>query len=170
MKGPTNITYQPMPWCRYSATQVNEIGKELERVNLKHACLKPAALVKESKPKRAKLHSYFTWDDERAADLYREDEARRIIRSVRLVKEDMPEQEQPVVRAYVNVCAHDEEKSFTGHAYVPVRKAVEDPNYKQQMLDGAKREQLLWLRRYEDIKDLAPDFFGAVVEFVGAEG
>lgn len=45
----------------------------------------PAEVVEAAKDVTSPLHTYFTWDDSEAACKYREDEARVLIRSVRIV-------------------------------------------------------------------------------------
>jgi len=69
------------------------VGENLKQIEAKNqGRLTAPAVVKESEPEEAPLHDCFTWDNEKAGQLYREDEARRIIRSVRrIVPDDEPE-------------------------------------------------------------------------------
>lgn len=59
-------------------------------------------LVDVSRPEDAPLHSVFEWNDSTAAELYRENQARRLIASIEIVREDAPEvEEKPVmIRAF----------------------------------------------------------------------
>lgn len=50
----------------------------------------PAEVVEAAKPEDSVLHPYFTWDDTEAARKCREDEARVLIRSVRVVITTQP--------------------------------------------------------------------------------
>lgn len=50
--------------------------------------LRPAAVVEAARPKSSPLHGAFCWDDTKAAELYRLDQAQRLIRSFRIVVED----------------------------------------------------------------------------------
>lgn len=86
-------------------------GEELQRIREKHDGITPAAIVDESRPTTAPLHPAFTWDDAVAAENWRRDEARHIVRSVRVQYEDSSAPEP----AYVNVRrpADEEEKSFS---------------------------------------------------------
>lgn len=127
-------------------------GKELARIERKHGCVKPSVVVKESEPAEAPLHSFFTWENTEAARLWREREAQGIIRSVRVVTVGIEPQEQPVVRAFLNVHASDSEEDFSGQAYISHVKVGQSPDYTQQVLDKAKAELRSWQQRYSDYK------------------
>jgi hypothetical protein len=63
--------------------------------------LTPEFVIEASRPPDAPLHKCFTWNDEKAADLYRRVEAHKLIRSVRVVREKAGEPAAQVVRAFV---------------------------------------------------------------------
>lgn len=63
-------------------------AQELDRI--REQCggkLMPRDVVAESKPKTAPLHHCFEWRDATAGELYREHQARNLIRSIRVVTE-----------------------------------------------------------------------------------
>jgi hypothetical protein len=157
-----SVTYAAMPGARINRTQAATIGEELSRISTERGCLKPDDVVEESKPESAPLHSHFTWDDTEAGRQWRIEEARRIIRSVRVIRDDVPPQEQPVVRAFVNVSASDTETEFEGNAYVPIRVAEQSEDYRQQLLDAAKAELRQWEHRYSDLRDYLSGVFREV--------
>lgn len=63
-------------------------GDELERIASEHDGLTARVLVDESAPKDAPLHPAFEWNNAKAGDLYRLDQARNIIRAVHVVEDD----------------------------------------------------------------------------------
>lgn len=67
---------------------------ELERIRLGHdGRLLPRDIVEVSRNKRAPLHACFEWDDATAGNAYREQQARHLVRVVRVVVEgdgDLP--------------------------------------------------------------------------------
>lgn len=64
---------------------------ELQRIELAEGGLTPRAVVDASRPEDAPLHDMFEWDNERAADSWRLDQARKAISSLRLVvRENAP--------------------------------------------------------------------------------
>ena len=106
------------------------VGEELERIAAETGGVTPQAVVESAKPADAPLHPCFTWDDEKAADLYRQGEARTLVRSVEII---VTPTEAPVP-AFVSVERVDEagaRKSFSH--YVPVSDAVEAVD----LFDGA---------------------------------
>ena len=55
---------------------------ELERIRQKHGRLTSELVVNESRKQSAPLHSYFEWDDRKAAEAYRRKQAGTLIRAV----------------------------------------------------------------------------------------
>lgn len=152
----TKVTYAAMPGGCLNATTAITAGKELARIEKKHGAIKPADVVTESRPEEAPLHPHFTWDDSVAAEKWREDEARAIIRSVRVIEHaDMPHAEQPVIRCFVNVRASDDEQKFDGCGYIGTMRAVKVQAYRDQVLAAAKAEIKLWQRKYADLLTFA---------------
>lgn len=150
----TKFAAMPGGVLSHEAAQI--AGKELSRIERSHGCVKPSTVVNESRPKSAPLHPHFTWDDAVAAERWREDEARSIIRSVRVITEpDLPHAEQPVVRCFVNVTASEQESDFDGQGYIASTRAIKVDAYREQMLAQAKAEILNWQRRYNDLLTFA---------------
>lgn len=59
------------------------IGGELMRIRQEHEGeLRPEDVVETARDVGSPLHRYFTWDDSRAADLFRKSQASRLIRSI----------------------------------------------------------------------------------------
>jgi hypothetical protein len=116
-------------------------GEALDEIRSRHGGhLAPEIVVKESRPKRAPLHGHFEWDDRKAAHLHREEQARLLIRSIRIVEErgDRPGEPQ---RAYINV-----DVPSVGSRYVPAATVMSDRELRKQalkdcyaMLQGARR-------------------------------
>lgn len=161
--------YAAMPGGCLSHEKAQIAGKELARIQKQHGCVAPATVVNESRPKVAPLHNEFTWDNSVAAEKWRENEARSIIRSVRIVTPEIPHAEQPVIRAFLNVQATDEESGFQGQAYLSYGKVVSNEDYKKQVLNTAMNELRTWQRRYSDYKDAFGGVFEAIEELETAE-
>ena len=155
-------TYMPMPGGVVNKTQAVIVGKELQRISKAHGAIVPEKVVDEARPEKAPLHPFFTWDDTAAAELYRQQEARKIIRSVRVVVVGMPPQEQSVLRAFLNVVASDDESEFEGQGYIPMARIRKSPDYEQQVLNRVKNELRAWTERYQDYKQ----HFGSIIKEV----
>jgi len=70
-----------------------------------HGNLDPATVVDAATPATSPLHDYFTWDDGEAADKWRIDEARQLIRRVRITVIPQPDTPPIRVRAFMTVPA-----------------------------------------------------------------
>ena len=160
--------YTAMPNGVLSAAQAEIAARELSRIRKKHGCIKPAYLVKASEPESAPLHDCFTWDNGEAAEQWRIEEARRIIRSVRVVVKPGPLADQSVIRAFVHVEASEKESRFDGDGYIETLQAHKSPIYRDQVLAAAKRELIEWKRRYEDYREFFGGVFAAIEDEVEA--
>ena len=103
-------------------------------------------LVEASRPEDAPLHSLFEWDDAVAAEKYREEQARVIIRHI--AYEEEQEGKNPVqVRAFFQI-------DNASSDYEPTVKIMTDDEKYRQLLATATRE-LKWFRdKYRTLKEL----------------
>jgi tRNA A37 N6-isopentenylltransferase MiaA len=76
------------------------IGETLADIEDRHGIIDPHTVVEESKPDDAPLHPVFEWRDDVAAEKWRTDQARRIVRSVEVV---IPARHNSTQIAYVNI-------------------------------------------------------------------
>jgi hypothetical protein len=60
-------------------------GEELDRIRRRDGTIRPAVVVNESRPDEAPLHPVFEWRDEVAAEKYREHQATKLVKVVRVV-------------------------------------------------------------------------------------
>lgn len=102
-------------------------------------------VVDYARPKASPLHKYFEWDDTKAADQYRLDQARRVIQLVVIRVGDSE------VREFQNVFVKEEDRRM----YVRTDKAQRSTDLWQQVLDAALNEANAWARRYETLSQLS---------------
>jgi hypothetical protein len=151
----TKEYFAPVNGSKINKSQAEVIGKALKRIEKRDGAIKPDRIVDHARPESSPLHTFFTWDDSAAAEKYRLDEASRLVRSVRIVRVDMPAAEQPIIRAFVNVRASDEETKFEGNAYISFARSQTVESYRDQVLASAKAELQSWARRYKDLQEFA---------------
>lgn len=65
-----------------------ETQQELNRIYRRDGVLVPAIVVDEARPDDSPLHQHFTWDDGEAADEWRREQARRLIRTFKIVLDE----------------------------------------------------------------------------------
>lgn len=106
-----------------------KIGGELERLG---TAISPSAVVEVARDESSAMHDCFEWDDDKAAEAYRVDQARYLLRAIVVV---MPKDDEPEgtveVRAYECVeIGKEEKKSY----YVPTVNALKDEDLRAQVI------------------------------------
>lgn len=115
--------------------------------------LLPAAVVEWARDKETSaLHACFEWDDSRAAEKYRIEQARGFIRIVVTV----PDQTTAPVRLFVSML---EDRGMVG--YRRLDDVLADSAARQKLVDQFLRELRAYELRYRRIAELAPIFAAA---------
>jgi hypothetical protein len=109
-------------------------------------------VVRRARPKSSPIHCDFEWDDAKAAHEHRLEQAKFLIRHVKVV-ERVEDDREIVARAYHHVSVVSSEGVTTG--YVSDRVVWRDPALSVQVVERALRELIGWKERYGDYKDLA---------------
>ena len=110
--------------------------------------LTAANLVDVSRPEDAPLHSVFEWVDSVAAEKWREQQARMLIASIRIVVEG--KEEEPI-KAFFNLEVKEPE-------YKSLTAILENEDDTERMLRVALRELSAFRRKYGRLKALANVF------------
>lgn len=104
-------------------------------------------LVNESRPEDAPLHKCFEWDDSVAAELYREDQGRCIIRHLVVERDEPEEQEKEMpVRAFFQIAG-------PSSSYEPIHTIVKNEDKYSELLKIALGELKAFSRKYNNIKE-----------------
>jgi hypothetical protein len=147
-KGGINMVYK---WKQERfPVKAQEAGEELERMQARNNGITPQIVVEESKPKDSTLHKCFEWDDTKAAGKFREQQARVLIANIITVRVEEDQEEIKPVRAFVNVTDCDDEPS----KYISLETALNDENYKKQMIGNALKELKSFQQKYRNLKEL----------------
>ena len=138
-----------------SAQTAGEVCESLESDGM----LTPGNLVDVSRPEDAPLHKAFEWDDNIAAEKYRETQASYIIRSIEVV----PESIGKPTRAWVSL-GNKRQKSLGSKKDVPKRqyhaisRVMNDDEKRARLLEQAYSELRSFKRKYETLSELASVF------------
>ena len=141
------------------ATVTGEIGRIIAR----DGGALPKVVVHEARPEDAPLHPAFEWDDEVAAERFRENQARSIIRCVMLVPEPEKHETLSPVRAYVSVPTGEHTRQ-----YKHVTDVLRDPNESEGVKRRLRHELLSLRNRYMAILDLDEALHNAVAGAIKA--
>ncbi len=122
-------------------------GERLEKIRVKHrGRLSAEAVVEDAQSERSPLHTVFEWNNKKAGEAYRLEQARHLIRSVIVVMED-----RPSVRAFTRITLEEDHDA----TYTHITVAMEDPALREQVLARAERELESWRKRYADLEEFA---------------
>lgn len=118
---------------------------EINRIYQKHGELNPSYLVDESRAESAPLHGCFEWRDDVAAEEYRKDQARHMMRNITVVSSTEKMQN---VRAFVSV----------QKAYHPISVVLKDEERMRELLETALRDLRSYREKYKHLAALKPVF------------
>lgn len=105
-------------------------------------------LVDVNRPEDAPLHNAFEWDNDEAAERWREQQARNIIHSIVVVDET---QESEPVRAFFNIVA-------TAPEYESIGAIVKTEDKYRALMATALRELKAFQKKYSQLEELSPVF------------
>jgi tRNA A37 N6-isopentenylltransferase MiaA len=130
------------------------IRNELTRLAAEHGGeLQPKAVVDAARPDTSPLHNSFDWDDSEAAEKWRLQQARQLIRAV-VIYEHVGKKSMPV-RVFVSLTPDREEN---GAGYRLANVVLADAAHRQQMLSDALAEMQRFRLKYQRLSELAKVF------------
>jgi hypothetical protein len=129
------------------SADAQKVGEVCERLE-KKGNLTPKALVDASRRKNAALHDLFEWNDEIAAEKYRETQASYLIRSIEVVSTGTSEP----IRAFVSVTVNEQ---ATERTYINVKRALSTNGTREEVLAIALAELRAFERKYKNLEELA---------------
>lgn len=155
----TEVTYALKPGSRLPAKAAQAIGEELDRISEKNGGeLSAARVVAEARRKSSPIHPFFEWDDPKAANLWREHQARHLMNCVVVVVKAEGSEEAQSLRAFHVVSVEAEEDEESSRAYVPIARVAKDPAMAEQVIGQAKADLKVWKDRYEAYRTVIPEF------------
>lgn len=125
-------------------TSAQAVGEHLENLEQKHGAITKQLFLDSARPEESPMHGLFEWDDQRAAEKWRLQQANIIINSLRI---DVVSENNETVKlnAFVNT-----EKRGNGKAsFINIQKAMSAEDTRTHVLQDALRD-LEWIRRKYD--------------------
>ena len=154
MKKSKNIYSAEKKW-RINSKNAQKYGEFLERLAiLNKGKLTPHDVVRAAKSEDSPLHDYFEWDDSIAANKFRLEQARYLLRTIEIVIEYKKQSQKE--RMFFNIKISKSEQ-----AYVPVQVIAKDEALRQQVIQQALDELISWQTKYKRYKELGK-IFGAI--------
>lgn len=108
----------------------------------------PKVLLDSARNPSSPLHSFFEWDDTRAAEKYRLDQARSLLTRVK-VFQAFGEQKVKI-RAFVSLSSD----RIAGGGYRPIGAVMGNAERRDELLKTAKGELASFQKRYQNLTDI----------------
>lgn len=140
--------YSFKPGSRIQA-DAQKVGEMCELLAEGADGLTPARLVNANRAEGTPLHGYFEWDDAKAAEGYREQQAAHVIRCVCVKAEVAGTETSEPLRAFVKA-APDEPKK-----YESIRVVLDDCEKSAFLLEQALSELRAFARKYRQLAGVA---------------
>ena len=135
------------------AQKAGELFEQLEAEN----DLTAARVVEESRAEDAVLHDEFEWNDSKAANKYREGQARHLINAITIATVKAEGCDKPIpVRAFFNVSADS--------TYTSVVSIANSAEKTANLVAQAKRELITFSNKYNAIQSYLSGVFDAIKE------
>ena len=146
-------TYKWLDGARVKAN-AQAIGEELEKIRQKNkGKLTPPLVVENAKNKTSPLHRCFEWDDSKAAQQFRIQQANYMIRCIVVVYEENGLSQKKPIKAFVSL-KDDNDKSF----YTSMYTAMSNDEMREQVLRLGYLELVSWQRKYQSFREFAKIF------------
>ena len=111
----------------------------------------PRQVLDRARNKRTELHKCFDWDDSVAAEKYRLEQARDVLRKLIVVKREVDNDEREPIQFRVMMKNENTQNS----TYKQTIFMVKDENEYQKLLEQARRELHVFKQKYSCLSELA---------------
>lgn len=138
------------PWKRSRAQVYGEYLEKLAMANKKE--LKPEIIVRAARSEDSPIHECFEWDDSKAAEKYRLEQARKLVNHLE-IKIEFKKGER-FQKAWFSITTNGRNQRAYNHMNVVF---TEKPK-RDQVIQQALREIKDWQKRYESYQELAQIF------------
>lgn len=149
------MVYKFKEGARLAKVDAQQAGELLEKLRGEHeGRLTPAQVVAAGRHRTSPIHRAFQWDNTIAADEFRLEQARSLIRSIVVCVEHAKHQPASEPRAFLCIQHQgDAEKTYTS-----IQVALSTPDLRRQVLQGAIQEARGWQSRYAHYTELTKVF------------
>jgi hypothetical protein len=117
------------------------------------AGITPGDVLKDARNPESPLHDRFDWNDSQAAEKWRLTQAGSLIRQLKVKVVDLKSEEERTINYVTSVVTNDGERK-----YVPTEKVISDTDLRGQMLGDARRDMLVFQRKYAILNELSSVF------------
>lgn len=141
-----------IPWAQYR-DRVHQLAKKLRRE------ITPRDVLHDASDPRSVMHSFFEWDNRKAAAAHRLHQARQLLARLVVIYHDALGQETSV-REYVHLLHSRPSTHELKGGYFPRQKAITNSGLEQQCVEKAVVELESWMNRWRGFKRIEASYAG----------
>lgn len=127
----------------------NIVGGVVEQIEDEYGSVTKEIFLEKSRPEDSATHSLFEWDNDKAAENYRLEQARKTIGCLRVVYSSPKNADVPV-KAFVNVSEFTEKAQYRN-----IEVVMNDEDSKETYLTRIRHELNSFVRRNQNVEELA---------------
>ncbi len=121
------------------ADEIMEICEELESAT-------PQQILEKARDSNTELHKCFTWDDTEAAEKWRIQEARTIVRNLKIIEQKPDKQPEPTtIRVFY--------KTDNESGYKPTKLILKKPDEYKSLVERCRSELLAIKQKFNSISE-----------------
>lgn len=152
------VIYKAAPASRLSDRDARVIGPICESLARAKGVVRAEDLLSVARDPDSPVHRFFEWDDSAAAEKYRLDQARHLMRSYVVV----------MTKSEVSQDVRGLQFVDSRGGYVPSSVVFTDADLTREVVAAAKREAEHWFRRHQKLRSVAEleGIFDAIEEAV----
>ena len=142
--GMTRYAFNGSPSGRLKRAGPQSIGEALDAIRVASGGeLHPGPVVDSARDEASPLHRYFEWNDAKAAEQHRLDQARQLIRGIRVIDDD-----NRSTPAFLSI------RDDRGIAYHAVQDVLSSADLRTRLLLQAERDLTAWTARYRELQEI----------------
>lgn len=147
-------------WKYNMPVKAQIVGEHFEQLERQQGYITPKTVLDSARSEMSVIHTCFEWKDDIAAEKYREEQARSLIRNLTIRMIESDEKQVEPVRAFVNIQQADTSE------FISLQNVLKDEELTRQLLEQAKRDLASFTRKYSTLQELR-SVFDAIADFNG---
>ena len=147
----TDPKYSSMAGARFNNKEAGVYGARLSMLAAQRGYLTPRIVVEDARNTESPLHSYFDWNDEVAAEAWRIEQAKYLIRNISIT---VSTDKTPQVRHFFSVTPSANMHVSEPKVYVTMDNVISNAGRRIEVVEYALRELEGWTVRYSQYSEL----------------
>jgi len=139
-------------WKYNMPIKAQVVGEHFEQLEKQQGHITPKIVLESARSETSAIHPCFEWNDDVAAEKYRETQAGLLIRNLTVKMIETGEKQTEPVRAYVSI------KQSDSSEFISLQNVLKDDELTQKMLEQAKNELNAFAKKYSALQELSKVF------------